>query len=79
MGIESVMETVIGLALFASAFGLLGFFIGEMHGRPKLRRDKRTGRFVRKGEFYLKRSELQKSVDDCRKSYDPLFMEIDNE
>jgi|SRR5882672_2254232 len=48
MGIDGIMETIIYLALFASSFALLGFVIGEMHGRPKLRRDKRTGRFTTK-------------------------------
>lgn len=71
MGIESVMETVIGLALFASAFALLGFVIGEMHGRiPKQKRDGR-GRFISnsksKGEWHTAKGA----------NYDPLFYDVD--
>ena len=77
MGIDGIMETIIYLALFASAFALLGFVIGEMHGRPKRRRDKRTGRFV--GKFPT--AEATKRYFDAvlGTNYDPLFMENDND
>jgi|SRR5882762_3526900 len=52
MGIEGIMETIIYLVLFASAFALLGFVIGNMHGKvPKQRRDAR-GRFAAKPKYF---------------------------
>jgi len=52
MGIEGIMETIIYLALGASAFALLGFVIGDMHGRPKKQRRDAKGRFVGKIKYF---------------------------
>jgi hypothetical protein len=60
--IESVWETVLYLALFAAAWALLGFGIGFRCGRPKLRRDRLTGRFIGKGSIYGTKSQIQHDV-----------------
>lgn len=75
---DTGFEIVIGLAFFGAAFALLGFVIGEMHGRPKLNRDKRTGRFVRK---YARVVPAQNLNTTNPQKYDgmvidPMFMEI---
>lgn len=62
MGIESVMETITGLALFASSFALLGFVIGEIHGRkPKQKRDAR-GRFISKPKYFWTGTNVERHL-----------------
>jgi hypothetical protein len=40
----------------------LGFVIGKMHGRPKLRRDKRTGRFVGKPKYFWAGTNVERHL-----------------
>lgn len=79
MGIDGIMETIIYLALFASAFALLGFFIGDMHGRvPKQKRDAR-GRFVKVPSPKIPGAYRNEWHTAKGANYDPPFMKVDND
>lgn len=57
-----IYEIVFWIGLLCAVFALLGFVIGEMHGRvPKQRRDAR-GRFIGKGSIYGPMSNITHDI-----------------